>query len=133
MLAGCGEETSTNSDPIVIRSQRTGPQLYVSCQACHAQTGSGIQGMAPPLVNSQILASNDHIITVLRNGYKSGRQYAAIMTGFDQQFSNEEMVTLVNWMRSNWSPASSDMTLEHVQKLRARPLLGRQAAPTDLQ
>jgi mono/diheme cytochrome c family protein len=132
IISACGEQPANNSQAITISTQRSGQQLYVSCQACHGPMGQGITGMAPPLVNSAILASDEHSLLVLRNGYKSGRQYAAIMTGFERQFSDQELVTLINWMRGRWTPASPDTSLEQVQALRRQPLLGRQASPSDL-
>lgn len=130
VMLGCGNNGDTEQgDPQPTRSVRnlSPEQLFMHCRACHGATGQGIANLNPPLDGSPYLEGDDaNLARIILHGYRSG-QWSGIMTGFARNYSDDEVATLVNWMRARWAPQAGDMQPEtvaqvrHAERQRRRP------------
>lgn len=118
---GCGGGPQPVEPQPTPRRVLSGEQLYVHCRACHGADGAGVARINPPLLNSPYLAGDDaNLVRIIRDGYRSDRGYTGIMSGFNNRFRDEEIVTLVNWLRQRWAPGTPDLSIATVRRINAR-------------
>lgn len=132
LLSGCGSAPSTtDASPSTGRRALSPDQLYVHCRACHGADGLGINQMHPPLQDSPYLADDEAVVRIILHGFRS-QGWAGIMTGFDSRFSDDELVTLINWMRERWTPAAEPIELDTVRSIRGQGPRRQQWTPAEL-
>ena len=108
-------------------SMRSGKSLYIAnCSACHTSSGEGVAGLAPTLANSAIVqaASTDTLLDVVLNGAQAVATDAAPtapgMPAFGWQLSDEQIATLLTYIRNDWGNAGSAVAASDVRAMRAR-------------
>jgi len=108
-------------------SMRSGKSLYIAnCSACHTSSGEGVAGLAPTLANSAIVqaASTDTLLDVVLNGAQAVATDAAPtapgMPAFGWQLSDEQIATLLTYIRNDWGNAGSAVAAGDVRAMRAR-------------
>lgn len=97
-----------------------GKTLYMNtCAACHQSNGLGLAGAFPPLAGSEIVNDEDprRFVSIILKGYDARSEFG-VMPGFEQQLSNEEIASIVNFERSNWGNTAKPITPEKVQEIR---------------
>jgi mono/diheme cytochrome c family protein len=94
-----------------------GEEIYQDfCLQCHLDTGKGVSGVFPPLVESDYLMNNiDLSIRGVKYGLSgpivvNGEEYDGIMQ--NQGLDNEEIADVMNYILNSWGNKSTDMITE---------------------
>ncbi|MBA4147551.1 MAG: c-type cytochrome [Verrucomicrobia bacterium] len=102
----------------------TGKELYaITCGACHQPTGLGMEGLAPPLVNSDwVLGSSERLALIVLHGVKgpitvNGKLWDMEMPGLPF-FDDEQIASIITYMRREWEHAGEPVSPETVKKVR---------------
>ncbi|MCB1948905.1 MAG: cytochrome c [Burkholderiales bacterium] len=100
-----------------------GERLYqIYCQECHGSFGEGVPGIYPPLARNRsvIMASPlNSIRSILEGGYpatttKNPQPYG--MPPFQQILQDEEIASLVSYIRNAWGNSASRVTVFDVER-----------------
>lgn len=97
-----------------------GTTLYMNtCAACHQANGKGLPGAFPPLAGSKIVNDNnpEQLIRIILQGYDARAEYA-VMIGFADQLTDEEIAAIANHERSSWGNNAAAITADNVKKIR---------------
>lgn len=104
-------------------SMARGKEIYIAqCMSCHMEQGEGIEGVYPPLANSDYLMADkdrsiDNIIHGLSGEIKvNGKTYDMEMSAFD--LSDEEVSDVLNYVRNSWGNKGAAVTPEEVRAVR---------------
>ncbi|MCH1452840.1 MAG: cytochrome c [Flavobacteriaceae bacterium] len=94
-----------------------GEEIYQDfCLQCHLDTGKGVSGVFPPLVESDYLMNNiDLSIRGVKYGLSgpivvNGEEYDGVMQ--NQGLDNEEIADVMNYILNSWGNKSTDMITE---------------------
>ncbi|MBX2912256.1 MAG: cytochrome c [Cyclobacteriaceae bacterium] len=101
-----------------------GEQLYMqTCVACHQANGQGLAGAFPPLAGSKIVNDDNPelMVQIILQGYDAREEYA-VMVGFADQLTDEEIVAIANHERTSWGNNARLITVEEVAKIRTYTL-----------
>lgn len=106
-----------------------GEALYQQrCMSCHQATGLGIPGTYPPLAGSEFAAATNPgvPIRIVMHGVQGpitvkGTTYNSLMPayGVGVVMSDEEIASLLTYVRSSWGNSASAVTAADVAKERA--------------
>ena len=101
-----------------------GKQVYERvCTACHQPDGRGMPGVFPPLAKSDFLMNDsERAIRVLLEGLQgpitvNGQTFNGVMPNFS--LTNDEISSVLNYVRSNFGNAGEAVTPADVQRVRA--------------
>lgn len=103
----------------------SGKQTFAGlCAACHQTTGKGLDGLAPPLADSEwVNGDPERIIKVVMHGLRGpikvkGNSYSYDMpaAGF---LSDEQIAGVLTYIRREWDHEASPVPLDLVKKVRA--------------
>lgn len=97
-----------------------GLALYMSnCAACHQTDGMGLPGAFPPLAGSPIINDEnpEMLIRIILQGYDARAEYA-MMVGFADMLSDEEIAAIANHERSSWGNNAAAISASDVGKIR---------------
>jgi len=95
------------------------------CASCHGSDGRALEGEAPPLAGSSWVAGPEtRLIRIVMHGVRGPIQVGdAIhdreMPGFEPKLSDDEMASLLSFVRSRWGGPSAPITRESVRRVRA--------------
>ena len=121
-----------------------GLALYRSiCQACHGADGNGVNGLAPPLNNSDwvtgdkkrlaavVLYGLSGPITVSKKLYKAP-EVSGEMPGIasNTNFSDEDVSQVLSYIRGSWANSADKVSKEEVAAIRLK-FKGRQMGFTE--
>ncbi|OEK01180.1 hypothetical protein BFP97_06500 [Roseivirga sp. 4D4] len=106
-----------------------GLQLYrETCSACHGGSGRGIEGLAPPLDNSDwIKGPVERLALVLLHGLKGpvdvngkGYEFNAQMPGIasNPDFSDQDITDLITYLSNAFGTSSRGANADMIKKLR---------------
>lgn len=101
-----------------------GKMLYEqSCLACHQADGGGVPGLAPPLIKGVFVNGDEkRLINILLKGLEGveikGETYANPMPAFDY-LSDEDIASVLTYVRSNFQNKGEAITKEEVANVRA--------------
>ena len=100
-----------------------GAQVYAAnCQACHGESGTGVQGTFPPLAGDPVVngANADAHIRIVLHGLSGkvigGTHYAAQMPAFASQLSDAQIAAVVDHERTSWQNHGPIVTPEEVRR-----------------
>lgn len=122
-VGGSGEPAGP-PDPLVV-----GKRLYTAnCVACHQTTGQGVAGQFPTLVGSEWVLStggwqgDNHLVKILLHGLQGpilvkGEPYNNAMPPW-KQLSDEQISSILTYIRQEWGNAAPPITPEFVASLR---------------
>lgn len=139
MLLGCGGEKAPATDtsapapaaapaPATAAAASGGEALYQRCVTCHQATGAGIPGSFPPLAGSEYAtAANVAVpIRIVLHGIQGaltvkGTQYNGVMPpyGTGVEMTDDEVASVLTYVRQAWGNAASPVTAQDVAKERA--------------
>lgn len=97
-----------------------GTILYMNtCAACHQADGKGLAGAFPPLAGSKIVNDDnpEMLIRIIMQGYDARPEYA-VMVGFADQLTDEEIAAIANHERTSWGNQAPPITVSDVKKIR---------------
>jgi mono/diheme cytochrome c family protein len=102
-----------------------GKLLYAGlCAACHQPTGTGLDGLAPPLVDSEwVLGKSEIPIKIILHGLSGpvvvgGRTWRLEMPPLPT-FSDEQIAGVLTYLRREWEHNASPVSAKDVAKVRA--------------
>jgi mono/diheme cytochrome c family protein len=114
-------------DPVG-EARRKGKLVFnLACVACHQGTGQGTPGQFPPLAGSDWVNAEgpNRIIRIVLNGASGpitvlGQQFNNTMVAWKDTLSDEQIASVLTYVRSEWGNKSAAVTPEQVKKIRAQ-------------
>lgn len=114
---------SFQQDDELKASMTRGKEIFAAnCATCHMQNGEGIEGVYPPLAQSDyLMADKIRAIKQVLEGANgpmtvNGIQYNGFMTGFD--LSDREVSDVLNYIRNSWGNKGDAISPEEVKSAR---------------
>ena len=95
-----------------------------SCAACHQLTGLGMEGLAPPLSDSEwVLGSPERLSRILLHGVRGpitvkGKTYELEMPALSV-FDDEQIASLLTYIRREWEHGADPVNAATVKTVRA--------------
>ena len=112
----------TNEQQLLFDS---GKQTYAGlCTACHQPTGKGLEGLAPPLADSEwVNGDPERIIKVVMHGLRGPIKVKGLSYNYDMPaagfLSDEQIAGVLTYIRREWDHEAAPVPLDLVQKIRA--------------
>ena len=112
----------TNDQQILFDS---GKQTFAGlCAACHQPTGKGLEGLAPPLADSEwVNGDPERIIKVVMHGLRGPIKVKGLSYSYDMPaagfLTDEQIAGVLTYIRREWDHEASPVPLDLVQKIRA--------------
>jgi mono/diheme cytochrome c family protein len=98
-----------------------------TCAACHQASGRGLDGIAPPLLDSEwVLGNTERLIRILLHGLRGpivvlGREHTGEMPAF-KALEDEQLASLLTYVRREWGHTASPIDAAAVKAVRAATL-----------
>jgi mono/diheme cytochrome c family protein/glucose/arabinose dehydrogenase len=95
------------------------------CSACHQTTGRGLDGLAPPLLDSEwVLGSPERLVRIVLQGVRGpitvlGKVHTGDMPAFGGALSDEQVSAILTYVRREWGHAAAPVEPEAVARIRA--------------
>lgn len=136
------EKNSRNKE-VLARMYPKGADFYNTiCQTCHGADGNGVQGLAPPLNQSEWVTGHKDVLTAIvlygltgpvmvNNRMYQAPEISADMPGIghDPDISNEQIAQMLSFIRKSWQNDASPVTPDEIEKVRKK-YTGREKAFT---
>ncbi len=112
----------TNEQQLLFDS---GKQTYAGlCTACHQPTGKGLEGLAPPLAESEwVLGDPERIVKVVMHGLRGPIKVKGVAYSYDMPaagfLTDEQIAGVLTYIRREWDHEAAPVPLDLVQKIRA--------------
>ncbi|MFZ0827688.1 MAG: c-type cytochrome [Verrucomicrobiia bacterium] len=125
--AGGGPQTLVTPAPaaMAIGADTPGGKIYRQiCAACHMLNGSGVPNMQPALAGSAVVAGDaTQLINVLLRGPAAAlppdrAKFSNVMPPFGF-LNNDDLASVINYLRNNFAPAGERVTPAQVAAQRA--------------
>ena len=109
-LAIVSEIASAQSSGMVTKEQQiqAGMVLYNgTCSVCHQQNGEGLEGVFPPLANSDyLMADQRRAVEIVLNGLSgpvtvNGIDYSSVMPAMSQ-LNDDEIANILTFSLNSW-------------------------------
>jgi mono/diheme cytochrome c family protein len=104
----------------------TGKGLFANvCAACHQLNGRGLEGLAPPLLDSEwLLGAPERPIRIALHGVRGpitvlGRVHTGDMPAFGGALDDEQLASILTYLRREWGHTASPVEPELVKAIRA--------------
>jgi nitrite reductase (NO-forming) len=104
---------------------KAGGALYNgACAVCHQANGQGLEGVFPPLAQSDYLvADKTRAISVVLNGLTgpvavNGKAYNSVMPPMSQ-LADDEVANLLSYVGNSWGNSMGALSAQDVAKVRA--------------
>jgi mono/diheme cytochrome c family protein/glucose/arabinose dehydrogenase len=101
-----------------------GRQTYAGlCAACHQPTGKGLEGLAPPLAESEwVLGEPDRIVKVVMHGLRGPIKVKGMTYSYDMPaagfLSDEQIAGVLTYVRREWDHEATPVSVDLVKKIR---------------
>jgi len=102
------------------------------CAACHQTHGKGLEGVAPPLLDSEwVLGSEERIVRILLHGLTGpvsvkGKTYRLDMPAFGS-FTDDQIASILTYIRREWEHGATPVEPDMVKAIRAATSSRREA------
>ncbi len=112
----------TNEQQLLFDS---GKQTFAGlCAACHQPTGKGLEGLAPPLADSEwVLGDPERIVKVVMHGLRGPIKVKGVAYSYDMPaagfLTDEQIAGVLTYIRREWDHTASPVPVDLVQKIRA--------------
>jgi mono/diheme cytochrome c family protein len=108
-------------DPKVV-----GKALFsANCITCHQANGQGLPGQYPPLAGSEIVLGPavNHTIAIVLKGLQGpvtvkGQAFNNAMQPWEGQYTDQQLASILTYVRSDWGNNGSPVTAEMVKQVR---------------
>lgn len=127
-VAGCAKGSSTANSSGASRnpaSASDGATVYVAnCSSCHQPDGKGVAGAFPPLAgNPAVTGPPVAVIEIVKNGLEGrlvvhGAAYSGIMPSWRNQLSDDQIASVVSYIRAAWNNNASAVSPADVQAVK---------------
>lgn len=114
--------------PLTAAQQRrfaAGRSIFTAaCAACHQAAGTGLDGLAPPLLDSEwVLGPSERLVRVVLHGLSGpikvqGRTHAGDMPAFGG-LADEEIAAVLTYIRQEWGHSAAPIEPAQVAAIRA--------------
>lgn len=118
-------EVREQTDAMLQSSLRGGEKLFNAyCAACHQLGGQGVEGRVPPLDNSPWVAgSENRLVRIVLNGLRgpieiNGELYNLEMPAFRPLFKDDDVASILTYVRQRYGAPSPPVTTKTVARLR---------------
>ncbi len=112
-------------EPEELDLMATGRRVYTRlCQSCHQQDGAGVPGAFPPLGGSDwVIGIPERPVYIVLQGFqgeivREGVPYNAVMPGFGRLLSDEEVASVVTYIRNSFGNEAPEVLPEEVAEMR---------------
>ena len=101
-----------------------GRQTYAGlCAACHQPTGKGLEGLAPPLAESEwVLGEPERIVKVVMHGLRGPIKVKGMTYSYDMPaagfLTDEQIAGVLTYVRREWDHEASPVSVDLVKKIR---------------
>lgn len=102
-------------------SANDGGRIYIkNCSSCHQTDGRGVPGAFPPLAGNPLVTGNPlRTITIVKFGVSGrtrveGGDYNGTMPAWGQLISDDEIASVVSYIRAAWHNDAKPVTLGDV-------------------
>ncbi len=102
----------------------TGKTLFAgSCATCHQVHGLGMEGLAPPLADSEwVLGSEQRLVRIVLNGLRgpisvAGRSFRLDMPSM-RAFNDDQLAAILTYIRREWDNNAAPVTASTVKSIR---------------
>ena len=118
-----------------VRFEKGAALFQASCAACHQLTGLGMDGLAPPLSESEwVNGPAERMVRIILHGARGpfsvrGRSWELEMPGL-ATLDDEQIAAISTYVRREWDNIGSPITAAQVQAIRANTA-SRQEAWTE--
>jgi mono/diheme cytochrome c family protein len=106
-------------------SASDGGAVYLAnCSSCHQTDGKGVPGAFPPLAGNATVTGNPvAVITIVKDGLEgrlavNGQAYSGIMPRWRGVLSDEQIASVITYIRSSWKSHASAVSIADVQAVR---------------
>jgi mono/diheme cytochrome c family protein len=116
--------------PLTAQEQQlfdTGKTVYTTlCAACHQPTGTGMEGLAPPLVDSEwVLGKPDVLPRIVLHGLSgpvkvNGQSFNLEMPPLGPALNDEQIAGVLTYIRREWEHNASPISVATVASLRSQ-------------
>ena len=102
-----------------------GKQTYAGlCTACHQPTGKGLEGLAPPLADSEwVNGDPERIVKVIMHGLRGPIKVKGVAYSYDMPaagfLTDEQIAGVLTYIRREWDHEAAPVPVDLVQKIRA--------------
>ncbi len=128
-LAGRKQIVATPSAQMYppVAADTPGAKIFAQvCAACHMPNGSSVPGMQPPLIGSAVIAGDTtQLINVLLKGPATvlpadRPKYQNVMPPFGPVYKDDDIASLINYLRANFAAAAPKVSSVEVAAQRAK-------------
>ncbi len=117
--------TSAQSGTLTLEQQvKAGEARFTgTCSVCHQADGTGLEGVFPPLANSDFLmADKQRAIAVIINGLSgpvtvNGKAYDSVMPPMSQ-LTDDEIANILTYVHNSWGNKGAAVTAAEVADVR---------------
>jgi len=87
-------------------SMERGKTIYeTQCMSCHMAGGEGLEGVFPPLANTDYLNDKNRLVKIILLGVRgsmkiNGVEYNGEMLGYN--YNDQEVSDVLNYIRNSW-------------------------------
>lgn len=113
---------SLQSQDALTASKERGKELYLGyCVTCHMDQGQGIEGVFPPLAQSDyLMADKERSIQIVKYGQDgevvvNGVTYNGVMVSMG--LSDDEVADVLNYVRNSWGNSGEIVTTDEVKEV----------------
>jgi nitrite reductase (NO-forming) len=110
-------------------SASDGATVYVTnCSSCHGADGRGVEGFFPPLSRNPMVTGDPRaLVAIVERGLRGrivvdGVTYNGIMPPWKNEIPDDEIASVLTYIRSSWNNRASGITLEEMRSLDVAPV-----------
>jgi len=112
--------------PAAIPAGADGAKIFaITCAACHLATGLGTEGKVPPLAGSEWVTGHEgRLIRIVLHGLVGdvevqGEVFNGAMPTWGGAFSDEQIASVLSFVRKSWGNRATPITADMVARARA--------------
>ncbi|MES2692013.1 MAG: HEAT repeat domain-containing protein [Verrucomicrobiota bacterium] len=127
-----GVVAATAAKPLSKEQQarfEAGKTLFTTvCAACHQVNGRGLDGLAPPLLDSEwVLGSHERPVRIVLHGVRGpitvlGRVHTGDMPAFGGALDDQQISSILTYLRREWGHTADPVEPEQVKAIRAKTM-----------
>jgi mono/diheme cytochrome c family protein len=132
LLTGCAKGSQSSAAASASAAAANNPAsasdggaVYVAnCSSCHQTNGQGVPGAFPPLAGNPTVSGNPiAVIAIVKNGLDgrvvvNGQTYSGIMPRWRGVLSDEQIASVITYIRSSWKNNASGVSVTQVQAVK---------------
>lgn len=131
-LAGCAKGSQSSAAASASAAAANNPAsasdggaVYLAnCSSCHQTNGQGVPGAFPPLAGNPVVTGNPiATIAIVKNGLDgrvvvNGQAYSGIMPRWKGVLSDDQIASVLTYIRSSWKNNASGVSVSQVQAVK---------------